>query len=278
MPLQRIRHPEFPLEYLLTGYPFSDAATLTNSAGDELAPGTFLDAALWPIGGQARMYLANVNIAHDQITLTIGDPAQPALASGSFPLATPPATLTLLDAYNRPAGLLVSEPVRLAAFAAWAPGDHPFTVDQAEFVSSCCMPTPEVGVRGVLLDDGTFLTDEVWLVGDNGVVLSTTAGSEPLYSPVANVGTAVIRVDVVGDPLYRRALCDPTGLFTTPRFVRALAVSSGPQSFTVKPDAAGNILLSASDAQAVDTVLRVRTAAAGIVIEAVGSGATTLGG
>lgn len=273
MATQAIRHPEFRAEFAPTNYPFSDGALLTNRSGDVIDPASFLDASLYPIGGGPRLRLANVNVTADTVTLTVGDEANAARASGSFSVVDPPAAVPLRDALGRPAGLLVSEPSRLAAFGAWALGDHAFTADQAEFVAACCIPTPEPGVRGVLLDDGTLLTGEVWVVGGAGVVLRTGSAAE-VSGPGVTTTTTQIRIDVVGDPLYRRQLCLPDGLFTTPRVIKTVRVVSGPEQFDLTPDEYGNINISVHNAEAGDTVLRVRTTPGGIVFEAVGSSAS----
>lgn len=270
---QRIRHPQWRKELEPTGYPFSPRATLVNAAGDTLPEGVFLDAALYPVGGQERLHLANVNIAGTTVTLTIGDAGDPARASGSFAMFAPPTDLKLLDSFGRPAGLFVSEPSRLAVFSSWTSGDHPFTVDQSEFVAGVCIPTPEVGLRGIVLDDGSLLSGEVWLVGDDGVVLSVESQDLPDASG-RSVRHQVIRIDIVGDPLFRRRLCASGGLFTTPNPVRQVRVVNGSQSFTVSPDEFGDLKLAVNNRLAPDTVLRVRTTPDGVVFEAVGSVAT----
>ena len=88
------------------------------------------------------------------------------------------------------------------------------------------MPTPEVGIRGVILSDGTIMPDteddELWFVGGDGIILTheqnTAAGN--CNSSVENFPT--IRIDAVGDPLFLRKLCDPVNAFTTPNFIKTL--------------------------------------------------------
>lgn len=264
---ERVLYPQWRDEHENTKYPFGDAASLANAEGYVVLEGTFLDAALFPIGGRDGLYLSSVEVTHDAVTLWVGDVGSKTLASGTFSLVAPPSSLALLDEEGRPAGLLVSEAERLGVFQSWEVGTHVFKPEQTQFVASVCFPTPAPGVRGVLLDDGTLLTGDVWLVGDDGVVIR----EDDTRALVCATEARVIRVDVVGDPLYRRRLCEPgAGLFTTPRFVRSVRVVHQDGTFTVTPDGTGDLKVAAHNDLADDTALRVRTIAEGVVIEAVG--------
>ena len=262
--MPRILYPEWPNENAGTKYPFAARATLTNGTV-QLLIGTFADAVLFPIGGGPRLRLSKVVVTHADVTLYIGDQTNAELASGVFGLPVPPATVTLEDAYGRPAGFIISSSVQLGLFPSWGVGTYTFEADATEFAATVCIPTPEVGVRGILLDDGTLLTGDVWLVSDAGVVLR--ADEED--------GAQVVRVDVVGDPLFRRRLCETeqSSLFTTPNFIKTVTFTDGRQSVIVTPDADGNVYLTVNNALAADTVLRIHPTAAGNVIEAVGSAA-----
>lgn len=248
--MTRLLFPEFRDELEPTKYPFADDASLA-AAGGVVVVGsdTFLDASLYPVGGGPRQYLSRVVAATREVTLYTADPTRADLSSVTFDPLDPPDDLYLEDAYGRPAGVLVSEANRLASFQAWPRGETRFLPGATEFCASCVVPVPDVGVRGVLLDDGTLLTGDVWLVGEDGVVLRTEGGE--------------IRVDVVGDPLFRRRLCQPTNLFTTPRFVKTV---NG-----VPPDARGEFQLTVGRRLAADTVLRIfPDGAGGLTISAAG--------
>lgn len=217
-------------------YPFADRCTLRSDSGNFLDGDTFLDAVLHPINGPARLFLTSAVCAGDgSVTLAIGDAANPRRATTEFPALDPPEELPLEDALGRPAGLLVSTPDRLAAFRAWGLGTHTFG-DRAEFVSACVVPVPGDGLRGILLDDGTLLTGDVWLVGEGGAVVRQDEDGS-------------IRVDVVGDPLFRRRLCEPGSQFRTPRFIRT--VNGRP------PDARGDFQMTVNSELAGDTILRI---------------------
>ena len=265
----RLLHPAWRAQWEDTGYPFADGVSRTNAAGFEIPAATFIDGAIHPVGGQAGLYLAQVDIAFDAVTLTVGDPATPALATAAFSMVHPPELLSFADEFGRAAGVLVSSAERLAVFQSWPVGVYVFAPDQTEFAASICFPTPETGVRGVLLDDGTLLTGNVWLVGEDGVVLREVDVT-PAQSCAAGPAR-VVRVDVVGDPLFRRRLCAPPALFSTPRFVRTIRVVASNGTFECGPNARGDLQISVGNNEAADTILRVRTVEEGVLFEAAGS-------
>lgn len=265
-----IEFPQFHDQYENTNYPFADGLSLTNNAGYFIGQGIFLDAAFYVIGGGARLYLSQIDITNDTATLWVGDNSTPQLASASFDLLAPPDTLRFVDQFGRPAGMLLSTPTNLITFASWTAGTHQFQITQTEFVATVCMPTPESGVRGIKLEDGSVLTGDVWLVGDDGIVLSP--GVATFDNPTGGlIVQPTIRVDIVGDPLFRRRLCNTPSLFVSPQFIKELVVQQGTQEFTLHPDAFGNI--SITTGSAVDTVLRITPTDHSLVFQAVGPSA-----
>jgi hypothetical protein len=213
--LAYIWSPDYRDENRDSRYPFADDATLVTSSGLALDPATFLDASVYPIGGSARAALTAIEVSNRLIRFWVGDGDNPRRASGEFDPLRPPETIHLMDPFGRPAGLLLANPILLAASQVWSIGTHAFPAGTAEFVASCVIPTPEIGVRGFLTADGDLLTGDVWWVGENGVVVRDDEG--------------VVRIDVVGDPLFARRLCYPLGLFATPRFVRTInGIPPGP--------------------------------------------------
>ncbi len=268
---ERILYPQFRDQFEPTKYPFGDRATLRNADGRAILEGTFLDAHLYPIGGVGKLYLARVTVDYREVTIYLGDDNSDALASGSFSVSAPPTSLKLQDGYGRPAGILVSEPDRLAMFQTWGVGTHVFKAKQTEFAVTCCMPAPEIGVRGIILEDGSVFTGHVWIVGDDGVVVREEIVHLPACNGQAAQFVSAIRVDVVGDQLFRRRLCDDKDLFTTPNPIRRLRIRNGDDVFECAPNAFGNMTIQMNDNLASDTVLRIRTTHGGIVFEAVGS-------
>lgn len=242
--------PEFRDQQLDSKYPFADSASLTTSSGAfAFGPDTFLDAAVYPLGGQGRMYISGVSVAADAVVFTVSDETATTRCQGTFNPTVPTYTIPLFDQYGRPAGMLLSSPTQLATFTAWSTGSYAFTLGATEFAAGVTIPTPEAGLRGLLTADGELLTGDVWIVGDNGVVVrQDTDGS--------------IRIDVVGDPLFARKLCTPIDLFQAPLFVQTIN--------HCPPDEYGNYNLTVGNHLAADTILRISPAAGGLQITAVG--------
>ena len=192
-------------------------------------------------------------------------------ASGSFSLVSPPSEVALVDALGRPAGVLISEPLRLGIFATWGVGTFNFEAQATEFSATVCFPTPEIGVRGILLDDGTLLTGQVFLVGTGGVQLRRERiNLDPGEGCSTPQTLEVIRLDVLGDPLFLRAQ-QVGNLFATPRWLKTLTFVDDKQTVICGPDAYGNVLVTVNNNLAADTALRVHPTARGTQINVVGS-------
>jgi hypothetical protein len=234
----RILFPEFRDEQSDSKYPFVDQATLLSETGAVQFTGdTFIDATLFPIGAGAELYVSTVVVDAQTVTIYVGDAVSTERASVQYSAVNPPASgvLALTDSYGRPAGVLVSSPLRLSTITTWPPGTHTFTATATAFVAAACIPANEPGVRGLRTPDGRLLTGDVWLVGDGGVVLSVTDNA--------------IRVDVVGVPLFKRFVCEPLDDFPARRYLKTINGCG--------PDAYGNFTITATNQLVTDPVLRV---------------------
>ena len=249
----RVLFPEFRDQYLDTLYPFIDGATLQSQATDQtIDRDLFIDASLYPIGSQGGfVYINNINVQPRAIRISFADRRRREIASVTFDPLFAPDLLRVHDEWERPAGVIVSESLKLSRFSSWEPGDHIFQPTATTFAPSCLIPTPEVGVRGILTEKGDLFTGDFIVVGDNGVVVRQEVDPE------------VIRVDIVGDPLFRRKLCVPIDLFTTPNFIKTI---NG-----CKPDENGNFNLTVGDHFNETTIVRIYKGDNGLVIEAVGT-------
>lgn len=248
---EHILFPEFRDQFAATPYPFTDDSTLTTlQTGHAIDRDIFLDATLYPLDARgAALWINSITVAAREVVISIADATRNTVATATFDPLSPPDVVEVLDLQQRPAGLLVSEADRLQRFSAWSIGVHTFRQVATQFVPSCVIPVPATGLRGVTTPQGELLTGDVILVGGSGVVLRNTVDGE-------------IRVDVVGDPLFRRRLCSQVALFTTPRFVKTINGCPG--------DADGKYFITVGDHQSAQTILRVRKTDHGLVFEAVG--------
>ena len=191
---ERLIFPEWRDENAKAKYTFADSATLDNGEY-QIDEAAFLDGRLYPIGGNERLYLSRITRDGDDITLGISAEGLGELATATFSVASPPdnGELAFSDAYGRPAGILLSTPTALAALGALDQGTQAMMLAQTRFAATVVIPQPDVGVRGILTEEGDFLAGDVWLVGEDGVVLREEDGA--------------IRVDFIGEPYASRELC-----------------------------------------------------------------------
>ncbi|NBP03024.1 MAG: hypothetical protein EBU90_23505 [Proteobacteria bacterium] len=254
----RILFPDFRDEQSASKYPFIDSATLTSEDGAvTFEPDTFIDASFYAINSGAHIYVSSVIVGAQKITLVIGDEDNDNIASTSFepnPVRSPEnGALNLVDGYGRPAGTLVTNEENLVLFAGWPVGTYRFTQEATEFVATTSIPAQESGVRGVLTGDDRLTTGDLWLIGDAGVVIRHE-GEEN--------GKQIVRVDVVGVPLFNRFLCTPFERFTPKNFVKTIN--------NCPPDEYGNFTLTATNFEVDDTVLRITNKDGIIFIDAIG--------
>lgn len=242
---------EFRDENALSKYPFSDTSDLTSTAGLALTNDIFVDAVLYPIGGHPQLAITKIVISLQIVTITLGDPITANLAEATFSLQDIQEIIAFSDQYSRPAGILLADTTKLALLQSWPAGEYTFLKGTADFVASCCIPQPAVGVRGLTLETGELFTGDVYLIGEGGVILRET-------SP------GVIRVDVVGDPLFVRRTCDPVSLFATPRFLKTIN--------NIPPDEYGNFHIDVAADQVDNPALRIYPQdARTLVFEMIGS-------
>jgi len=234
-------------------YPFSDVATMISDTGVKLPKGLFDDARFYPIGAVVGVYLRRVSVQGNTVTITIADPEQE-LATGSFDYTAPLNDVAFYDSLGRPAGVLVSTTEKLQLLPASLPALVEFTQAQTELAPSCVVPLPQLGVRGFLLDDGSYFTGDVYLVGVDGIVLSV---------PEPNV----IRVDILGDPYAKLKDCEEEGIAVVP--LCGLKTING-----ISPDPdTGDFKLSpgANPPYAVDNVIRITQTNGELLVATVGS-------
>lgn len=256
----RIIFPEFRDEQSDSRYPFADTATLIADSGAQLNRDSFIDAAIYAIGATAPLYISAIDINSSSVTITISDKSGTSVCTTAYTPLDPPESgeLALTDKYGRPAGILISERAKLALIGGWEPITHNFQLNAAEFVSGVAHPAQEPGVRGLTLTNtDEFITDDIWLVGKHGVVFR----ADP-------PGSNIIRVDIVGVPLFKRLNCldeelQPVSAFAPKNFLQTIN-GRGPDQF-------GNFNITVAAKASDSTVLRVYPENDVIKITAVGS-------
>jgi hypothetical protein len=260
-----IRHPEFIKELESTKYPFVPTASLTNGQAN-LLEGTFLDAHLYAVGGERRYYLSKVVVSSSKLEIYVGDFDGAIQMVGQVNLPIASDVVELFDDYNRPAGVLVSEAIRLSLLAGWGVGEHTFKREDTEFCITCQMPVPDVGVSGLEYEEGKIISGKVWFVGEDGVVIrteQTTNSAGDLLN--------VLRFDIVGDPLFLQKLCIPEDLFTPATPIKTIRIVQGDYTYDCQADDTGNFNLQMNDSLAADAALRIRTTDAGILFQVEGT-------
>lgn len=278
-----IRHPEWRDELETTRYPFADTATLTSDNGNILSEFLFIDATLYPIGATLPLRLSRVDVTSSRITIYVSDANDVVTASAGFSTNSIPDNLKLVDSYGRTVGLFVSTAIRLSTLLGLPAGTHLFSEEATSFVLSVCTPLPSSGVEGILLSDGTVMSGDVVLIADDGIVFTHTQVTQPSMGPYYDETVfEQVKIDVVGDPLFRRRLCTDSDQFSTPRFIERICFSSPEilavgelsaieaHTFCVGPDEYGNVKIIAGNQDAVDSVLRIYPVDEGMMIRAVG--------
>jgi hypothetical protein len=247
---ERVQNYQFREDYRSSHYPFADTANrISTEYRREIVAGTFIDAALYPIGATSNVYLSQINTGTQVATISLSDRRQRNIATGEIDLFNPGEIIHLYDSKGRPAGVLVVDPIAIAQFTAWELGIHTFTIAQTEFVASCLKIPVDLGVRAFQTALPDIFAGDVYLLGEDGITLT--------------VEDDVITVNAVGDPLFRRKECSPTETFTPPRFF--LTVNNCP------PDQFGNFNITIGDNIASDTIIRLVQTDGGLQIKAIGT-------
>lgn len=178
-----------------TPFPFVDVATLKDASGLlGLSPAWVLDARLWPaMTTPAKVYLQSIERAKGILRFTV--------ASTEETLCTAEVT----DFTKRRLAFFSSRGAQ-SGFMSFAAGalqhiyDHPsatylFPVEATEFVPAVLTPARLAGLGSVKDSAGNALQGAIRVVGGEGVSLHVLPGNQ-------------IRLDIIGDPYYRRDTCD----------------------------------------------------------------------
>jgi hypothetical protein len=257
---ERILFPQFRDEQSDSRYPFTDGSSLKPAEISlTIDPACFIDATFHPIGGGEAIFLNRLIVSALNFEFVVATANPSVTIRGVYDWREPPSNgiMPFFDQYDRPAGLVLVDNEKMSQFLSWGIGTYTFGQRAAQFVTTTFIPAKEPGVRAIQSDrEDSFLTGDVWLIGDAGVVVRAE-------------GDRTIRVDVVGVPLYRRVACDDAAAAAPPKPYLKTINGCGPDEF-------GNFTITATDknlpAGRDDTVVRIYPTNGGLVFEALGGG------
>ena len=249
--MSKIAFNDWRAENTQRNYPFADDATLIGDALT-LSQALFIDGRLYPVGGDESLYLARISRVGSTIEFAIATETVGELATGSYTVTSIPASgeLAFYDAYGRPAGMLLSTAEALQAFSGLNAGVYSFLPAQARFATAVVVAQPDTGFRGFILPSGELVTGDVWLVGEDGVVISNDDGA--------------LRIDIIGDPFAVRKLCEDEA--PSDPGVAALTAYCPLKTINgIEPDANGDFQMLVGGNQALSNILRILPGAAGSI-------------
>lgn len=250
----RVLFPQFRDEQSDSKYPFADSGTLAADTGIKIDNDLFIDASFFGVDAGERVYISSIVVTTQTVTITIGDFASPVRMTGSYAVFSPPenGVINFTDTYGRPAGIMLaaSGECNLARFSSWPLGQHNFTIEATEFVSTVVIPAKEPGVRALTPDPQKLQTGDVWLVGGNGIVLRAE-------------GDHVIRIDIIGVPLFKRLMCEPRTTFPTKTFLQTIN--------NCGPDEYGNFTITATNKSVNHPAIRIYPNNGKLTIDTIGS-------
>ena len=165
-------------------YPFADNCTLQDDQGGQLPVDFLVDASLYPFDLEGFPYLSSIQGATRTLVWSDSVTGQ-TVGKANWQEGSVASQVYDVSGYSRPIGTLVFGD-GLAAIESNA--TRTFQPTATALTPTAFVPLNQVGVRGIILPDGTLVTGNVTFEGQDGVMVSTIqAGS-----------IQILRVDVVG--------------------------------------------------------------------------------
>lgn len=247
-----ILHPSWRDENQEIRYPFHDAATLSSSVtGIAIETDTFVDASIHPFGSSGRLRLAVIDTRIGNERMWLGDELRDNLASAAIPNGPGDSRVVFRDQYGRVAGLLVTDPDRLAIFSTWPRARHTFTYSELGFCADVCLPMEETGFRGFVMPDGSIASGDICFFAGRGLRIQhsivptppfeNTPGELPLQPQ------HLLSFSAVGSPFAGRDMCEDAVLFETPRFLKKITFQQGCAKIEATPNVDGNVQIGVRD-------------------------------
>lgn len=209
-------------------YPFVDTASLKSREGFTLPAEIIQDACIYPIGGGIKQHISRISVEGSSWIVEISDTAN-VVGIGTYNGAS--AQVIIKDTFGREIGVLYGNLNLLSGFMPEV-DELRFRSSATEFVPSVVMPQPQSMISGLLTLDDELLSDTVWLIGEDGVVLEV-------------VDSTTVKINAIGDKLYVRRLCEgEQGDYTTPRPLKKLEMwSDATKLGDFAADSQGNVFL-----------------------------------
>lgn len=222
--MPQIVFPEFRDATRGIKYPFIDSASLTSNGANgvdkiTLPNDLFIDLSIFIPGNiGAGIILSDIHVKQHEVLLVFGLGGGALAVSQSYCVGTIDMLQDIKDEditiplYNtkidttgasvkdktKRVGTVVMNKLKLAYFKGLPLGNYIFNPDTStRIVPSCLIAMPSIGVTSLSINERTqdnTVSGKVWLIGHDGVFLRTDA-----HNP------NTIRIDVVGDNLYKKA-------------------------------------------------------------------------
>ena len=219
-----------------TKYPFCDRCSLATSDNFVIDKSAIYDASFYIVNWSSRLFITSIEVLYDvapQVNIYVGNSTNEKVAHATIDPFNLPVVITFSDVLGRQAGIMVVDTVAMSFIQTWPIGEYLFR-DTAEFIPSVVLPMPDNMVSALKCEDGSLTSNSVWLIGEDGVVLRLDGHNN-------------IRVDIIGDPLFKRKQNPST--FVTPRFIKTIN--------NIPPNDNGDFRITVGNYEASDTILRI---------------------
>lgn len=182
-------------------YPFADDTSMKDADGQLLPADFIIDACVYPLDLQGVPYVAEINPLTRTVSLADSVTnkvfGQAVFEQDDSAVQTS-ANIIETSVYERQLGILVFGAGRNAVWNGRA--IRQFTAEATMLTPTAFVLVNQVGVRGILLPDGTLMTGDVTIEGRDGVLVTSRIEDDQ----------SILRVDVIGVPPVDAGDCGST--------------------------------------------------------------------
>lgn len=256
--------PEWRNQNATRNYPFEDAAILYSTDGRlNLIPDWLVDAAIYPLIGQAPFSLGRVEVEETTARLSLFDSDQQLIADGIANRSSG-RPIALYSPDGQLAGSLVVGPDANHSLFSAGDGDYQFGPGRADLVASCVMDMSSLSsFFGFRVGTDQQVSGELLFVGEDGIQITAEDGQEP--QPDGTIRTVKrVRFHAIGDPQFLARSCEDISRRPL-RFIREVVFQYGDYTHVCAPQRGGILLLAGSPSGS-DTALQVVTRPGGVTL------------